>query len=295
VNKMNREIGEAQKNDEAYQKIVAELRPMRDEIGQKMNETMEIYPGYKEAVAAERELNSQYHELRRTAQTEMNKDPEYIALQGRIKDQGKKIKATPQGSSERRKLESDLTHKMRRAANEMLKKRHNQLPGARELGRQRKKAQKLSEQLRQASRNTAAYQKLNKEQRQLQEQMHYKPDPKLIAARDKVDKMIGKSSGRIRNVKEAATAETNPLEAYLLRKSGWSRDLAYLTKKMLSGHTPPVPDDVKQLNYAKKLQDMTWPTTVDWDGRATYESDTEAMAQPVMQHYLKRMKPWMYK
>ena len=84
------------------------------------------------------------------------------------------------------------------------------------------------------------------------------------------------------------------MEAYLLRKSGWSRDLAWTTKKMLEGHTPHVPDDVRQLNYAKALQARPWPTTVDWDGRATHESDKKAMAQPVMQHYLKRMKPWMY-
>jgi hypothetical protein len=216
-------------------------------------------------------------------------------MQGRIKELQKKINATPQGSSERRKLESDLTHKLRRAANEMLNQRHNQLPGAPELGRQRKKAQKLSERLREASRQTAAYQKLEKQRRELDVQMRYKQDPKLVAARNKGDQMVGKSSGRIRNVKEAAVAETNPLEAYLLRKSGWSRDLTYLTKKMLSGHTPHVPDDVRQLNYAKRLQDMPWPTTVDWDGRAKYESDKKAMAQPVMQHYLKRMKPWMYK
>ncbi len=136
---------------------------MLDEISKKMNEIRENYPGYKEAMAAEHKLNLQHNELRKTAQTEMNTDPEYIALQARIKDQGEKIKATPQGSSERRKLEHDLTHKLRKGANEMVSKRHNQLPGARELEGQRKKAQKLSEQLRQASRQTAAYQKLEKE------------------------------------------------------------------------------------------------------------------------------------
>ncbi len=295
VNEMNREMREAQKNDEAYQKLVAELRPMRDEIGKKMNETMESYPGYKEAVAAEHELNLQYNALRKTAQTEMNQDPEYIALQARIKDQGEKIKATPQGSSERRKLESDLTHKLRRGATKMVSKRQNQLPGAPEIERQRKKAQKLSQQLREASRQTDAHQKLEKERRELEVQMRYEADPKLIAERNKIDQMIGKTSGGIRNVKEAAAAETNPLEAYLLRKSGWSRDLTYLTKTMLDGHTPHVPEDVRQLNYAKALQAMPWPTTVDWDGRLPYEDDNEVMAQPVMQHFLKRMKPWMYK
>jgi hypothetical protein len=294
VNKMNQEMREAQKNDEAYQKLVAELRPMRDEISKKMDDQQNSFPGYKEAVAAERELNSQYNALRRTAQTEMNKDPEYIALQAKIKEQSKKIQALPQGSSERRKLESDLTHKLRKGADAMVSKRHKQLPGARELEGERKKAQTLCHQVRQAAQNTDAYQKLEKERRELDVRMRYKQDPKLVAERNKVDKEIGKSSGRIRNVKEAAAAETNALEAYLLRKSGWSRDLAHQTKKMLSGHTPHVPEDVKQLNYAKKLQAMPWPTTVDWGGRAKYESDKEAMAQPVMQHYLKRMKPWMY-
>ena len=58
---------------------------------------------------------------------------------------------------------------------------------------------------------------------------------------------------------------------------------------------PEAPDDVAQLNKAKALQSRPWPTTVDWDGRADYEKDKDVIAQPIMQHYLKRMKPWMYK
>jgi lipopolysaccharide biosynthesis glycosyltransferase len=61
------------------------------------------------------------------------------------------------------------------------------------------------------------------------------------------------------------------------------------------GMLPEAPDDVAQLNKAKMLQNRPWPSTVDWDGRAPYEYDKEVIAQPVMQHYLKRMKPWMYK
>ena len=95
--------------------------------------------------------------------------------------------------------------------------------------------------------------------------------------------------------KEAAAAETNSLEAQLLRKSGWSGQLVTVSKKILDGNIPHIPDDVAQLEVAKELQSLPWPTTVDWDGRARYESDEEAVAQPVMQHYLKRMKPWMYK
>ncbi len=63
----------------------------------------------------------------------------------------------------------------------------------------------------------------------------------------------------------------------------------------MSENLPHAPDDIWQIEYAKALQSEPWPTRVDWDGLAEYEKDKEAMTQPVMQHYLKRMKPWMYK
>ncbi|MDP6526625.1 MAG: hypothetical protein QGH15_20620 [Kiritimatiellia bacterium] len=290
-----REINEARKNDEAYNKLVAKLRPRQQEIHKKQREMQESYPGYKEAIAAEDELHRQRNELRKTAEAECKKDPEYIALEERIKEQRKKINAAPQGSSERRKLEEDLNHKMHRAKNEMINQRQAKLPGVRELERERKKVQGHREQLDRAIRETAAYKKSQKENDSLQRQMRYKPDPKLDAERKKLDRDIHDIPRReIGKAQDVAAAETNALEAQLLRKSGWSGQLAKISKTILSGHTPHIPDDVAQLETARKLQALPWPTTVDWDGRARYESDKEAMAQPVMQHYLKRMKPWMY-
>ncbi len=126
--------------------------------------------------------------------------------------------------------------------------------------------------------------------------MRYKPDPKLVAERKKNDRDIHDIPRReIAKAKEAAAAETNALEAQLLRKSGWSGQLAKVSKKILDGNIPHIPDDVAQLEKARALQALPWPTTVDWDGHARYESNQEVVAQPVMQHYLKRMKPWMYK
>ena len=96
---------------------------------------------------------------------------------------------------------------------------------------------------------------------------------------------------------ESAAAEANPLEAQLMQSLGFE-DWAYhaaLASKVLPGMLPTTPDDVGQLNNAKALQSRPWPSTVDWDGRAPYEKDKEVSAQPIMQHYLKRMKPWMYK
>ena len=291
-----REINEARKNDEAYQKLVAELRPKQQEVQKKLREIQESYPGYKEASAAEHVLNRQHNELRKTAEAELKKDPKYIALEERIEEQRKKVDAAPHHSSERRKLNDELHHKMYRARNEMINRRHSRLAGARELERQRQKARERSEQLRRATRETAEHRKLNEENHRLGRQMHYKPDPELDAERKRIDRDIHDIPRReIGKAKGAAMAETNALEAQLLRKSGWSGQLATVSKRILDGHTPHVPDDIAQLETAKKLQSLPWPTTVDWDGRARYESNKKAMAQPVMQHYLKRMKPWMYK
>ena len=292
---IDREINDARKNDEAYITLVAELRPKQQELSNKMREIQASYPGYKEARAAEHELSLKRNELRKTAEAECQKDPEYIALEERIKEQRKKVNAAPQGSRERRKLEEDLNHNMQRAKNEMINRRHAKLPGVRELELERQKVQGHREQLDRAMREMAAYRKLNQENRSLGVQMRYNPDPKIVAERKKLDRDIHDIPRReIAKVKQVAMAETNALEAQLLRMSHWSGQLTKISKTILSGHTPHIPDDVTQLEKARTLQALPWPTTVDWDGRARYERDKEAMAQPVMQHYLKRMKPWMY-
>ena len=49
---INQAIDEARKNDEAYNKLVAELSTIYQELQKSMNEIRENYPGYKEAQAA---------------------------------------------------------------------------------------------------------------------------------------------------------------------------------------------------------------------------------------------------
>jgi hypothetical protein len=170
------------------------------------------------------------------------------------------------------------------------------LPGVRAIRREQQEARERSEQLRRDTRGTEEYRKLNQENQSLHVQMRYEPDPKLVAQQRKIDRDISEIPRQeIETAKEAAAAETNALEAQLLRKTGPSGQLASISRKILGGNVPHVPDDIEQIKSAKELQSLPWPTTVDWDGRARYESDKEAMAQPVMQHYLKRMKPWMYK
>ena len=290
---IDREISEARKNDEAYHKLVAELRPRQQELSSKMHEIQASYPGYTEARAAEHEWGLKRNELRKAAEAECKKDPEYLALAERIEEQRKKISAAPQGSRERRKLEEELNHKMHRARNEMINRRQAKLPGVRELEFERRKAQSHREQLEREIRITAEYRKLHRENQSLQMQMRHKPDPKLVAERKRLDQDIRDIPRREIGMAKAA-AESNALEAQLLRKAYSPAKLASTARKVLSENLPHAPDDIWQIKSAKALQSEPWPTSVDWDGLAEYEKDKEAMTQPVMQHYLKRMKPWMY-
>ena len=97
-------------------------------------------------------------------------------------------------------------------------------------------------------------------------------------------------------LKKVAASETNPQEAYILAHSRlWAQKTSgMIPSVVLVGMLPKPFDHAPHLEAARKLQNRPWPTTVDWDGRADYEKNKDVVAQPIMQHYLKRMKPWMY-
>jgi hypothetical protein len=144
---------------------------------------------------------------------------------------------------------------------------------------------------------TSEWKQVDRKYKELEKQIRYQPDPKFAREQKQIAGQIQKMEKELKLLHESAAAEANPLEAQLLQSSSyWGRSYHHtIAHKVLMGMLPEAPDDVAQLNKAKMLQNRPWPSTVDWDGRAPYEHDKEVIAQPVMQHYLKRMKPWMYK
>ena len=56
---------------------------------------------------------------------------------------------------------------------------------------------------------------------------------------------------------------------------------------------PVMPEDRNQMHQAAPFQLGKWSTTVDWDGRTTWEKSYPQLS-PLMQRYFKRMKPYMY-
>ena len=66
-------------------------------------------------------------------------------------------------------------------------------------------------------------------------------------------------------------------------------------KTALKAQIPIPTDDIEQVRKAMAYQKQPWYTTVSWDGRTAYEMNSESVEQPVMQMFLKKMKPWIYK
>jgi hypothetical protein len=146
------------------------------------------------------------------------------------------------------------------------------------------------------AKETPEYMEIDKQVKELEEKLRYVPDPKFVQERKQIDETIEKTKRELETLKKVAAAEANPNEAMVVAHSrNWAGKMnAMVQNTILMGLLPKPYDHAPHLEAARKLQSRPWPTTVDWDGRAEYEKNKDAIAQPIMQHYLKRMKPWMY-
>ena len=179
----------------------------------------------------------------------------------------------------------------------MVQDRQWQYPGATKLQKEQFGRREENEQLRRTIQETGEWKKADREYRELEKQIRSQPDPKFAREQKQLAGQIQKMEEQLKLLHVSAAAEGNPLEAQLIQSSlrpasAYHHTIAHT---VLLGMLPEAPDDVAQLNKAKALQSRPWPTTVDWDGRAEYEKDKKVIDQPIMKHYLKRMKPWMYK
>jgi Tfp pilus assembly protein PilN len=179
----------------------------------------------------------------------------------------------------------------------MVEDRQWQYPGAAKLQREQFELREENEQLRRTIQETSEWKEADRKYKELEKQIRYQPDPKFAREQKEIDGQVQKMTEQLKLLNASAAAEANPLEAQLIQSSITPASAYHHTiaHTVLLGMLPEAPDDVAQLNKAKALQSRPWPSTVDWDGLAPYEKDKEVIAQPVMQHYLKRMKPWMYK
>ena len=230
------------------------------------------------------------------AEEELKKTPAYSTLQENITTLQKAVNAMKQGSAEREKEQKRL-NELGSQRYQMILGRQWEYPGAMKLQKEQFGRRGEVEQLRRTIQETSEWKAVDRKYKELEKQIRYQPDPKFAREQKQLAGQIQKMEQQLKLLTESSAADANPLEAQLLQSSSFAGQAYHhaIAHKVLLGMLPTTPDDVGQLNKAKALQSRPWPSTVDWDGRAPYEKDKEVIAQPIMQHYLKRMKPWMYK
>jgi len=292
---IDQEMHEARKNDQAHKEREKQLRPQMHELHKERDAIMMANSEYEEARKRDETLRREIQEFRNKAEEELKKRPAYSKLLENIQTLQKAVNAMKPGSAEREKEQKRL-QELHGKRNRMVQDRQWQYPGATKLQKEQFGRRGKNEQLRRTIQETGEWKKADREYKELEKQVRYQPDPKFAREQKQIDGQIQKLGQELKLLTESAATEANPLEAQLIQSSirpasAYHHTIAHT---VLLGMLPTAPDDVGQLNKAKMLQSRPWPTTVDWDGRASYEKDKEVVAQPVMQHYLKRMKPWMY-
>ena len=293
---IDQEMNEARQNDQAHKEREKQLRPQMHELHKKREAILMANAKFKEARKRDESLRREIQEFRKKAEEELKKTPAYSKLLENITTQQKAVNAMKPGSAEREKEQKQL-NELHGQRNRMVEDRQWAYPGATKLQKEQFGVREENEQLWRTIRETSEWKEVDKKYKELEKQIRYQPDPKFAREQKQIAGQIQKMEKELELLHESAAAEANPLEAQLLQSSSyWGRSYHNtIAHKVLPGMLPEAPDDIAQLNKAKMLQSRPWPSTVDWDRLAPYEKDKEVIAQPVMQHYLRRMKPWMYK
>jgi len=292
---IDQEMREARKNDQAHKEREQQLRPQMHELHKKREAILMSNAKWREARGIDETLRREIQEFRKKAEEELKKDPAYSTLQEDIQTLQKAVNAMKPGSAEREKQQKRL-NELHGQRNLMLEDRQWASPEAAKLRRDREGRRGEVDNLRRSIHETSEWKEIDRKYRELEKQIRYQPDPNFAREQKQIDQQVQKMEEQLKLLHVSAAADANPLEAQLIQSSRGPA-FAYhhtIAHTVLLGMLPAAPDDVAQLNKAKALQSRPWPSRVDWDGRAPYEKDEEVMAQPVMQHYIKRMKPWMY-
>ncbi|MDP6630272.1 MAG: DUF6055 domain-containing protein [Kiritimatiellia bacterium] len=292
---IDQEMREARKNDQSHKEREQQLRPQMHELHKKRDAIMMANAEYRETRKRDETLRREIQEFRNKAEEELKKTPAYSKLLENITTLQKAVNAMKPGSAEREKEQKRL-QELHGKRNRMVEDRQWASPEAAKLRRDREGRRGKNEQLRRTIQETSEWKEVDKKYRELEKQIRYQPDPKFAREQKQIDQQVQKMEQALKLLHVSAAAEANPLEAQLIQTSirpafAYHHTIAHT---VLLGMLPAAPDDVGQLNKAKALQSRPWPSTADWDRLAPYEKDKEVIAQPVMQHYLKRMKPWMY-
>jgi len=289
------ESRDAKRNDEAYQRRFKESGQKLEALRKKRGAALFLHPGYRESYDKREVMNATLRKRREEVQAELKKTAAFTALLERIKTTQRKVESMRREKNKDWQKENKKLHELHGQRAKMVAAKMG--PEADELLREIHRYGHTVEAQKALAKETPEWIEANRKYTGLEKQVRYIPDPRFAQERKQIDETIRKIKDELEILKKGSASEINPHEAYILAHSKhWGLKLGGIVPSVvLVGMLPKPFDDAPQLNAARKLQNRPWPTTVDWDGRADYEKNKDAVAQPIMQHYLKRMKPWMYR
>ena len=289
------EAREAMRNDKAYQERFKESGPELEALRKKRSAVEFTHPGYKEAHAKREAMSATIRKRREEVQAELKTTPAYVALSEKIEQMRKKVDLMRQQNDKDYLKKNQQLRELERQRGIMAATKMG--PKADELSREINRYGHTVEAQRALAKETPEYVEIDKQVKELEEKLRYVPDPKFAQERKQIDETLKETRDELEILKKGAAAEINPYEASIVNNSRFwaNKTNGMIPRVVLMGLLPKPFDHEPHLEAARDLQSRPWPTTVDWDGRAEYEKNEEVIAQPIMQHYLKRMKPWMYK
>jgi len=222
-------------------------------------------------------------------------DPEYKKLHDELRTLGVKLKnfkpADAQSKDLNKKM-NDLNKVMRATIEKLL----SEDPATKDLFFENRKALKSAEVLSRSIEKSG-------EGMALQQQMQaaraeFKVDGKTLKNLNSpggLTRDIAQRETMIEKAKVDVAVATNPAEYRAIQRTLYfGKAYERIIKKALLNAVPKPSDDIEQVQMALPFQTGKWHTDADWDGRAPYENVPASIEQPVMQMWLKKMKPWQY-
>lgn len=227
------------------------------------------------------------------AKEELSRNPEYTRLSGKITSLQEKIKTASKDKNNMQRL-TTLLNAMRKSQQGMAKQLLMNDPETKaavlEVDKVRDKMRDLNNTFNRKPDVKTIMAKMRDAG-----QVRFKADKSLTAEISKLQVAYDGKMAEFNLAKDMAAIKANPAECRALRLTFYHcRRYHKFIPQALIKTLLIISDDIDQVKKAWNFQKQKWHVKVDWDGRAPYELEPESVEQPVMQHYLKKMKPWMY-
>ncbi|MCP4212846.1 MAG: hypothetical protein GY764_15415 [Halieaceae bacterium] len=291
---MEQAVRDEEKNDQAFQAKRQAAQDQQREIHQKL----EALRNKNEKYVAAKTLRDKTREILNQAKGDYLKQaetqPEYIKLGKEFDANNETLKQYNQGTDKRAHVIHRRQNLIRQAREAIVENFMKKDPVLAQALRDNKISTKAERDLYLGIRHSAEGSALMSKAEALN--VRFVPSQALASKKQAAGTALKKLEGQREVLKKETAYEENPAEfRALIRTRYLGHYYDQTLKKAIRAQIPIPTDDIEQVRKAMAYQKQPWYTTVSWDGRTAYEMDSESVKQPVMQMFLKKMKPWIYK